>query len=103
MPGQPQTTIKKLGALMEKAEAIYCRILDLRPKQYADTRVAARYEIGEWWSDAVAKTIAAHSAIEDLINSIEAHAERNRPACAEAKAEAVETDSANRRPVGPGG
>ncbi len=103
MPGQPRTTIKKLEALMEKAEAIYCRILDLRPKQYEDARIAARYEIGGWWSDAVAKTVAAHSALEDLIDAIADHAERNRPACAEAKAEAAETDNVNGKPVEPGG
>ena len=99
MPGRPRTTIKKLKALQSQAEAVYFQVLDLRPEQYRDPRAATRYALGGWWSDAAEKTIAAHSALEDLIEALEDHAERNRPACAEARAEAAEADNTNGKPV----
>ena len=97
MPGRPRTTIKKLEALLSQTEAIYLKLHGLMPEQYKDARVAARYEIGGWWRDALSETTGAHSALGDLIEAIEDHAERNRPACAEAKAEAAETDNAEAR------
>ena len=103
MPGQPKTKLRELQALLEKAEAIYYKVHDLMPKQYRDARVAARYEVGGWWRDALSETIGAHSALGDLIEAIEDHSERNRPACAEAKVEAAEMDNANGKLVETGG